>query len=55
MKCPHDDSTLKEVTSEKCGTYYECPKCHCTFRLVIVKFDNKCFAKMCKKEGKKHV
>ena len=41
MKCLHDTSELKE---DKDGSY-ECPKCGCQYRLIIVRNDTKCYAK----------
>lgn len=40
--CQHDNIELEE--DKKTGALV-CPKCRCTFRLILVRYDTKCYAK----------
>jgi ribosomal protein L37AE/L43A len=52
MKCPHECGVeLKcDPKKDQKSYIYECPKCKCTFRLVIVYWYPKCYAKFHKGE-----
>jgi len=54
-KCKHCGTELEEKNSSKSGTYYECPKCKCTFKMCLIRFDTKCYSKIHKQEIKEIV
>jgi len=43
FKCPHCNSDFE--LDNKTGSV-RCKYCHCIFRMVLVKFDGKCYEKM---------
>jgi uncharacterized Zn finger protein (UPF0148 family) len=40
-KCPHDNT---ELELDKTGALV-CPRCHCVFRVCLVRYEPKCYAK----------
>lgn len=50
MNCPHDSSELKLRSGSNSPDFYECPKCLCRFRFILIRWNNKCYAKHYKVE-----
>ena len=38
----HCKTELEEKIDERSGKYYECPKCHCKYKLCIIRMSNEC-------------
>lgn len=54
-KCQHCKNVeLKLKPDERTPEgLYECPECHCLFRITLAQYDNKCYAKMYPEEKKR--
>jgi hypothetical protein len=46
IHCPHDNAELSLEKDERTPEgLLTCPKCKCTFRVCLARFDMKCYAK----------
>jgi hypothetical protein len=54
IACPHEGCKGKLECKDKTNLIFVCGSCKCKFRIVLLKFDGKCYHRIHKNEKKEN-